>query len=64
MIKNWKLVELCQKGMKYESAATGEKKVSGCHINKVGAYSYQRIKNEKTKLSTKKMLQIQFVIQY
>ena len=54
MIKNWKLAELCQKGMKYESAAAGEEKISGCDVNKVGAYSYQRMKTEKTKLSTKK----------
>ena len=54
MIKNWKLAELRQKGMKSESAAAGEEKISGCDGNKVGAYFYQRIKNEKTKLSTKK----------
>ena len=54
MIKNWKLAELRQKGMKYESAAAGEEKISGCDVNKVGAYSYQRMKTEKTKLSTKK----------
>ena len=54
MIKNWKLAELHQKGIKYESAAAGEEKISGCKVNKVGAYSYQRIIDEKTKLSTKK----------
>ena len=54
MIKNWKLAELRQKGMKYVSAAAGEEKISGCDINKVGAYCYQIIKTEKTKLSTKK----------
>ena len=54
MIKNWKLAVLRQKGMQYESAAVGEEKISGCDVNKVGAYSYQRIKNEKTKLSIKK----------
>ena len=54
MVKNWKLAELRQKGMKYESAAAGEEKISGCDVNKVGACSYQRIKNEKTKFSTKK----------
>ena len=53
MIKNWKLAELHQKGMKYESAAAGGEKISGCDVNKIGAYSYQRIKTEKTKLSTK-----------
>ena len=45
-IGNWKLAELCQKGMKYESAAAGEEKISGCDVHKVGTYSYQRIKNE------------------
>ena len=38
MIKNWKLAELRQKGMKSESAATGEEKISGFDGNKVGAY--------------------------
>ena len=47
MIKNWNLAELCQKGVKYESAAAGEEKMSGSKVNKVGAYSYQRIRNEK-----------------
>ena len=47
----------------YESAAAGEEKIPGCEVNKVGAYSYQRIRNEKTKLPTKKMLQIRFAIQ-
>ena len=50
--------------MKYENAAPGEEKISGCEVNKVGAHSYQRIKNEKTKLPTKKMLQMRFAIQY
>ena len=54
MIKNWKLPELRQKGMKYESTAAGEEKISSCKVNKVGTYSYQRIKNEKTKLPTEK----------
>ena len=54
MIKNWSLAELRQKGMKYESAAAGEEKIAGYEVNKVGAYSYQRIRNEKTKLPTKK----------
>ena len=40
--------------MKYERAAAEEEKIFGCDLNKVGAYSYQRIKNKKTKLSTKK----------
>ena len=54
MIKNWKLAKLRQKGMKYESAAAGEEKISGYNVNKVGAYSYQGVKSKKTKLSTKK----------
>ena len=64
MIKNWNLAELRQKGMKYESAAAREEKIFGCEVNKVGAYFYQRIRNEKTKLPTKKMLQLRFAIQY
>ena len=54
MIKNWQLAELRQKEMKYESTAAGEEKISGCNVNKVGAYSYQRIINKKAKLSTQK----------
>ena len=54
MIKNWNFAELRQKGMKYESAAAGEEKISG-EVNKTGAYSYQRIRNENTKPSTKKL---------
>ena len=46
MIKNWNLAKLHQKGMKYESTATGEEKISGCKANKVGAYSDQRMGNE------------------
>ena len=53
---------LCQKGMKYESTAAGKEKISGFEANKVGAYSYQRIKNENTKLPTKKCYR--FAIQY
>ena len=33
MIKNWKLAELCQKRMKYESSAAGEEKISGWHVD-------------------------------
>ena len=55
LTKNWKLNKLHQKGMKYESAAAGEEKISGFELNKVGAYSYQRIKNEKNKSPHKKM---------
>ena len=54
MTKNWKPAELHQKRMKYDSAAAGEEKISGSKVNKVGAYSSQRIKNKKTKLPTKK----------
>ena len=63
MIKNWNLADLRLKGMKYDSAAAGEEKISGCEVNKVCAYSYQRIRNE-NKLPTKKMLQMRFAIQY
>ena len=42
MIRSWELAKLRQKGMKYESIAAGEEKISGCEVNKVGAYSYQR----------------------
>ena len=54
MTKNWKLNKLHQKGMKYESAVAGEEKISGFELNKVGAYSYQRIKNEKKQRSPQK----------
>ena len=40
--------------MKYDSTAAGEEEISGCDVNKVGAYSYQRNRNEKTKLPIKK----------
>ena len=49
MTKNWELNKLHQKGMKYESGAAGEEKISSCELDKVGAFSYQRIKNEKNK---------------
>ena len=64
MFKNWNLAELYRKGIKYVSAAAGEEKISGYKVNKVGAYSYQRIRNENKKLPTKKMLQMRFAIQY
>ena len=35
MIRSWNLTELRQKGMKYESAAAIEEKISGCEVNKV-----------------------------
>ena len=44
--------------MKYESAAAGEGKTSGCEANKVGAHSYQKIRDKKAKLSTQKMLDV------
>ena len=40
--------------MKYESAAAREEKISGCEVNKVDAYSYQRIRNKNTNHPTKK----------
>ena len=63
MIKNWNLAELRQKGMKYESAAAGEEKISGCEVNKAGAYSYQRIRNENNK-NPQILQQMRFAIQY
>ena len=42
--------------MKYDGTAAGEEKISGCEVNKVGAYFYQRIRNENTKPPNKKML--------
>ena len=53
MINNWNLAELCQKGMKYETAAAREEKISGCEVNKVDAYSYQRNRNKNTNHPTK-----------
>ena len=44
--------------MKYESAAAGEEKTSGCEVNKVGADSYQKIRDKKAKLPTQKMLDV------
>ena len=38
------------------SAAAREEKISGCEVNKIGAYSYQKIWNKKTKLPIKKNL--------
>ena len=52
--KNWNLAEVCQKEMKHESAAAGEENTFRFEVNKVGAYSYKRIRNEKTKLPPKK----------
>ena len=46
--------------MKYESAAAGEEKISSCKLNKADVYSYQRIRNEKTKLPTKKCYRCNF----
>ena len=40
--------------MKYGSAAAREEKISGCEVNKVDAYSYQRIRNKNTNHPTKK----------
>ena len=38
MLKNWNLQELRQNGMKYESAAAGEQRISGGVINKISPY--------------------------
>ena len=46
MLKDWNLIDFCTNGMKYESA--GGEKISGVHINKLGAYSYRKLTNEKS----------------
>ena len=38
------------------SAAAREEKIFGCEVNKVGAYSYQKIRNKKNKTAHKKNL--------
>ena len=43
MLKDWNLIDLRTNGMKYQKAAAGEEKISGVHINKLGAYSYRKL---------------------
>ena len=45
LMKSWQLQDLRQEGMKLESAARGNSEISGeTEVNKLGAYSYQNIK--------------------
>ena len=44
MLKNWNLQELRQNGIKYESAAAGEERISGEALNKLSSKSYRSIK--------------------
>ena len=44
MLKNWNLKDLCQNGMKYESGAAGEEKISGGAINKISLYKFSNLK--------------------
>ena len=46
MLKNWNLQELRKNGMKYESAAAGEEKISGGALNKIGPYSFRNLKKK------------------
>ena len=43
MLKDWNLIDLRTNGMKYEKTAAVEEKISGVHINKLGAYSYRKL---------------------
>ena len=47
MLKNWNLKDLHQNGMKYESAAAGEEKISGGAINKISPYKLSNLKKKK-----------------
>ena len=48
MLKDWDLKTLRSKGMKIESAASGEEKMSHANIiNKLGAYSYKNVHKRK-----------------
>ena len=40
MLKDWNLIDLRTNGVKYESVAAGEERISRVHINKLGAYSF------------------------
>ena len=42
MLKDWNLKDLRTKGMKCESAAAGEEKISGINVNRVGNYSFKK----------------------
>lgn len=43
MLTDWYLIDLRTNGIKYESAAAGAEKISGVHINKLGAYLYRKL---------------------
>ena len=43
MLKDWNLIDLHTNSMKYENPAASEEKISGVHINKLGAYSYHEL---------------------
>ena len=43
MLKDWNLIDLHTNSMKYENPAASEEKISGVHINKLGAYSYHKL---------------------
>ena len=58
----WNLAELRQKGKNYEGAAAGEEKISGCEVNKVGAYIFNKELKAKKQNSPQKMLQMRFAI--
>ena len=50
LLKSWGLDDLRKEGMKIESAARGEEKMSGGSVNKLGKYSYKTLpKNNVTK---------------
>lgn len=40
MLKDWNLIGLRTNGVKYESVAAGEERISRVHINKLGADSF------------------------
>ena len=52
MLKNWNLQELRQNGIKYESAAAGEERVSGEALNKLSSKSYRSIKKNNSPKKT------------
>lgn len=43
MLTDWYLIDLRTNGINYESAAAGAEKISGVHINKLGAYLYRKL---------------------
>ena len=54
-------------GIKYESAAAGAEKISGVHINKLGAYLYRKLTDkgkQPEKLSDQKKSVNQFGLRF